>query len=146
MVTGIAGSVLPFLPGPPVSYAGLLLLQLSSKHPFTVTFLAVYGIITILAVIADYALPVYSAKRFKGSGYGVFGSALGMIAGIFIFPPFGIIIGTVTGAFIGELINSKAAGKAVKPAFGSFVGFLTGTTLKLILTVIMAYHYTVNLF
>ena len=146
IIAGIAGCLLPFLPGPPLSYAGLLLLQLSSRHPFTVTFLTVYGIITLLVVIVDYTLPIYSTKRFKGSRYGVLGSAVGMIFGILILPPFGIIIGAFAGAFAGELIDGKKAGKALKPAFGSFLGFLTGTVLKFILTIIMAYHFFMNIY
>jgi uncharacterized protein YqgC (DUF456 family) len=146
IIGGIIGCIVPALPGPPISYLGLLLLQVSSKHPFTAKFLIIYAILTVLVVVLDFVIPVYSTKRFKGSRYGIIGSALGLICGLFVFPPFGIIIGPILGAFIGELIFGNAVDKAIKPAFGSFIGFLGSISIKLFLTIIMAYHFILNVF
>jgi uncharacterized protein YqgC (DUF456 family) len=146
MVAGIIGCILPVLPGPPLSYTGLLLLQLSSKHPFTAQFLILYAILTVLVTVLDFVIPVYCTKRFKGSKYGVIGCAVGLILGVFFFPPLGIIIGPVIGAFIGELLMNKASDKAIKSAIGSFLGFLGSTSIKLILTLTMAYHFVMNVF
>lgn len=146
IAAGIVGCIIPVLPGPPLSYAGLLLLQFSSKHPFTAKFLIIYGILTVLVTVLDFVIPVYSTKRFKGSKYGVMGSALGLILGVFFFPPLGIIIGPIFGAFLGELLFNKTSEKAIKSAIGSFLGFLGGMSLKLILTIIMAYHFITNVF
>lgn len=145
MVIGIIGCFLPALPGPPIGYGGLLLLQLSSQHPFTVRFLVMFGLLTAAAAVLDYLIPVYGAKKFQGSGYGVWGSVIGLILGTFFFPPFGIVIGPVVGAFAGELVRGRNTGHALKAALGSFVGFLVGTGIKLILTVTMAYHFIVRI-
>lgn len=141
VIAGIAGSVLPFLPGPPLGFAGLILLQLSSRHPFTVTFLVAYGVITVLVLAVDVIIPVYSTKKFSASRPGVWGSVIGLLSGLLFFPPFGIIIGAVAGAFIGELVSGKRTGKALKSAAGSLAGFLAGSVIKLALSVLMAYHF-----
>ena len=146
VVAGIAGCMLPFLPGPPVSFIGLILLQISSRHPFTTTFLVVYGIITLFVVTLDFIIPVYSTKKFQGSKFGVRGSIIGLISGLILFPPFGIIIGPAAGAFLGELISGKRAGRAFKSALGSLAGFLAGTAIKLALSVLMAYHFFANIY
>ncbi len=144
IVAGIIGCVLPVLPGPPISYTGLLLLQFSAKHPFTVRFLIVYGILTALVAVLDYIIPIYGTKIFQGSKYGIWGSVLGLIIGLIFFPPFGIIIGPVAGAFIREMLSGKKTFNALKAASGTLLGFLAGTAIKLILTIIMAYHFVMN--
>ncbi len=144
IVAGIIGCILPVLPGPPVSYTGLLLLQLSSKHPFTARFLIIYGILTLLVAVFDFVIPVYGTKRFQGSRYGVWGSALGLIIGLIFFPPFGIIIGLILGAYLGEILSGKNIREAIRPAFGSFLGFFASTVIKLVLTIFMAYHFIMN--
>ena len=141
MIAGIAGSIVPFLPGPPISYLGLLLLQLSSRHPFSTRFLLVYAVLTILIIVLDSLIPVYGTKRLKGSTYGIWGSAIGLIAGLFFFTPLGIIIGPVIGAFLGELFSGKKAIQAFYSALGSLLGFLAGTAIKLVLSLVMGYHF-----
>ncbi len=146
VIAGIAGCMLPFLPGPPLSYMGLVMLQISSRNPFTINFLIVYGVITFMVLILDFIIPVYSTKKFHGTKYGVRGSIIGLIAGFILFPPFGIIIGPAAGAFLGEIFSGKKAAKAVRSAIGSLAGFIAGTTIKLALTVLMAYHFFTNLY
>jgi len=141
MITGILGCLLPVLPGPPISYIGLILLQLTSKHPFSTRFLIIYGILTIFVFVIDYMIPVYGTKKLKGSKYGIWGSAIGLIIGILFFLPFGIIVGPILGAFLGELVTGKDVARAMKSALGSLVGFLAGAALKLVLSITMAYYY-----
>ena len=130
MLTGIIGSVAPILPGPPLSYIGLLMLQLLASPPFTTRFLVVMGIIT--------------AVVFGGSSYGVWGSAIGLIVGL-IFPPFGLIIGPFAGAVAGELVAGKEFQPALKAGLGSFIGFLAGSLMKLLLCLFMAYFFVTAL-
>ncbi|HZK96941.1 MAG TPA: DUF456 domain-containing protein, partial [Prolixibacteraceae bacterium] len=92
MILGIAGCLLPMLPGPPLSYLGLIAIQLSSKINFSPKFLISWGVIVILVSILDYVIPIWGTKYFGGSKYGVWGSMAGLLAGLFI-PPIGIIIG-----------------------------------------------------
>ena len=100
---GIVGSIVPFLPGPPLAYAGLLLQQLRSDPPFTLKFLLIWAGITIVVSVLDYLIPLYGTKKFGGSKYGIWGCTIGLIAGIF-FPPWGIVAGPFIGAFVGEMI------------------------------------------
>ncbi len=146
IVVGIMGCILPVLPGPPVSYAGLILLQLTSRHPFTPVFLIMFATLTILVTILDYIIPVYGTKKLQGSKYGIWGSALGLFIGLIFFQLPGIIIGPLLGAFLGELISGKKLDKAIRSSLGSFLGFLAGAVIKLILSLVIAYYFFVNVF
>jgi uncharacterized protein YqgC (DUF456 family) len=139
MLAGIAGSVLPFLPGPPLSFIALLSMQLKQVSPFTTNFLLIWGGIVIVVTVIDYLIPVYGTKKFGGSSYGAWGSAIGLVAGLF-FPPVGIILGPFVGAFVGEMIASNNSHTAFKAALGSFLGFLLGTLLKLVVCLVMAWY------
>lgn len=139
MILGIAGCLLPLLPGPPLSYLGLILIHLTTKIEFSSKFLIWWGIITLIVAILDYAIPIWGTKFFGGSKYGIWGSMAGLLFGLF-FPPVGVIIGPFVGAVAGEMVagNKKNAFKA---GFGSFVGFLAGTIVKLLVTLIMLYYF-----
>jgi uncharacterized protein len=139
MLVGIAGSFLPVLPGPPLSYAALWVMQLRSDPPFTMTFLLIMLGVTLLVTALDYWVPIYGTKRFGGTKYGVWGCTIGLVAGLF-FPPWGIILGPFVGAFLGELAGNTKSDHAFKAALGSFLGFLFGTLLKLISCFVMGYY------
>lgn len=140
-LTGILGCFLPFLPGPPLNYVSLLLLHFTTNHQFSTRFLVIWAIVTVVVVLIDYLIPVLGTKKFGGSKHGVWGSVVGLIAGLFIFPPIGIIIFPFAGAVVGELIAGKDTGSALKAGFGSFVGFLAGTILKLIVSGMMTWYF-----
>lgn len=139
MLVGIAGSFLPVLPGPPLSYAALWVMQLRSEPPFTLTFLLIMLGVTLVVTLLDYWVPIYGTKRFGGTKYGIWGCTIGLLAGLF-FPPWGIILGPFVGALLGELAGNANADHAFKAALGSFLGFLFGTLLKLITCLVMGYY------
>lgn len=141
LVLGIAGSFIPVLPGPPLSYFSLLLLQFTSFHPFTARFLVIWAVVTVGIVVLDYLVPVYGTKVFGGTKKGQWGAVIGVFAGIFFLPPVGIIVGPFLGALVGELLAGKQSGDAFKAAFGSFLGFLAGTVMKLVLSLIFVYFF-----
>jgi len=141
MITGILGCILPFIPGPPMSYIGILLLHFTTGVQFSNRFLLIWAIVTVVVVALDYIIPIWGTKKFGGSKQGVWGSVIGLIAGMFFFPPFGIIIGPFVGAVVGELIAGKNSNAALKSGFGSFIGFLTGTILKLIVSGMMTWYF-----
>ncbi|GAB1452462.1 DUF456 domain-containing protein [Draconibacterium sp.] len=145
MIIGLIGCVLPFLPGPPLNYTGLLLLHFTSTHHFSINFLVFWAIVTAVVYGLDLIIPVWGTKKFGGSKYGVWGSIIGLLAGFLFFPPFGIIVGPFVGAVIGELIAGKDSGAALKSGFGSFVGFITGTVLKLIASGMMTWYFVKEL-
>ena len=141
LLAGLLGAVLPVLPGPPLSYAGLLLLQWSGYGGFTSVFLWIWAGITAVITVMDYILPSLLAKRFGGSRAAAIGSFAGLVIGIFVFPPWGMIAGPFFGAFAGELIhNSKDKAKAFKVALGAFLAFIAGSGAKLIASSLMIYY------
>ncbi len=141
ILTGIAGCILPVIPGPPLSWAGLLLLHWTRFAQFSATFLLVMACLAIAVTVLDYVIPVWGTKKFGGSKAGMWGATIGIFAGIFFFPPVGIIIGPFIGAVLGEIIAGKESGSALKAGLGSFVGFLLSTGLKLGVSLTMAYYF-----
>lgn len=146
MLVGIAGCVLPILPGPPISFLGLLFLHFTARTDIPEDTLWTLGLITVAVTVLDYIVPIYGTKRFGGTKKGVWGSTIGLIIGMFFFPPFGIIIGPLVGAFVGEMSAGQDTNKAMRSALGSFLGFLTGTLLKFIACFVMAYYFIIYLF
>ena len=136
MCLGVLGSFLPVLPGPPVSWLGLLVIHFTKSIPMNWWFLGITLVIAIIVFVLDYMIPMMGTKKFGGSRAGVIGTTIGLIVGIVFFMPFGIILGPFVGALIGELSNQADAKKAFKAAFGSFLGFITGTFLKFIIAII----------
>lgn len=143
MLVGILGSFLPVLPGPPLSWVGLLLLYLTKAVPDNWWVLGITFAIAITITVLDYVIPAMGTKRFGGSKAGMWGTIIGLLVAIFVpvFGPFGIIIWPFIGALVGELLNKANKETALKAAFGSFLGFLTGTFMKLVLTVVYAIFY-----
>lgn len=155
MLVGILGSFLPILPGTPLSWVGLLLLVLTEAVPDDWWFLGITLGIAIIVFAIDYIIPAVGTKKFGGSTAGMIGTTIGLLVAI-IFPVlgiFGIIVWPFIGALVGELINKADQKTALKAAFGSFIGFLTGTFLKFLVTVIFlglfiskAWEYRIELF
>lgn len=138
MLVGIVGSFLPVLPGPPISWFGLLLLFLTSAIPQDWWFLGITLAIAIVVFAMDYIIPAIGTKKFGGTKAGMIGTTIGLLVAI-IFPVlgiFGIVIWPFVGAFVGEILNKANKKTALKAAFGSFLGFLTGTFLKFMVTII----------
>ncbi|MCL2702129.1 MAG: DUF456 domain-containing protein [Defluviitaleaceae bacterium] len=141
LIAGLLGSVLPIIPGPPLSFTGLLVLHFSGRGNLTVAFLLIWAGITLVVTVGDYFLPSLMTKRFGGSRFAAIGSFLGLVTGIIFFPPFGMILGSFLGAFIGELILSRAQSKkALKAALGSLLAFAIGTGAKLIICSMMLFY------
>lgn len=144
LVLGILGSLLP-IPGPPLSLLGLFLVDWTSKYEFSTSNLLLFSGLTLAVTLLDYLLPAWGLKKFGGSKWGVLGSTAGLFIGI----PGGIP-GILTGAFLGGLIGEFIAGQnsqtALKASIGSFVGFLFGTLLKLVLSLWMLWVVAIELF
>lgn len=138
MLIGILGSFLPVLPGPPISWIGLLLLFLTSAVPNDYWFLGITLLVAAIVFTLDYIIPAMGTKKFGGSKAGMAGTVVGLLVAI-LFPilgVFGIIVWPFVGALIGELINKADNKTALKAALGSFIGFLTGTFLKFLVTMV----------
>jgi uncharacterized protein YqgC (DUF456 family) len=139
---GIAGSILPVLPGPPLSFIALILLSIAYHWtPFSPAFLMIMGILTAAVTLLDYLLPVIVSKKYGASKYGVWGSILGMLAGLIFFPPYGLIVGALAGAVLGELLFNRDARKSLKAGIGVFIGTVLSTFLKLTVCGVIAFYY-----
>lgn len=140
MLAGIGGSFLPILPGPPLCYGGFLCVHFSTYAQFTNSFLITWAIVVLILGILEYYIPTLGTKKFGGTKSGQKGATVGTILGIFIPPqPLWLILGPFAGAFIGELIHDpRNTQKAFRSAWGSFIGFLAGTFVKMVTVIVMA--------
>ncbi len=140
LLVGFIGCVVPVLPGPPVSFLGLLTLNYTRWGPVDSDMLWSFGFVALAATVLDYIVPIWGTKKFGGSRYGLWGASIGLVIGLFL-GPLGIILGPFLGAFLGELTQKTQSEKALKAAFGSFVGFLMGIGLKLIASGIITWYF-----
>jgi len=145
MLAGIAGAILPILPGPVISFLGILSIYFTTNSPFSDRFMMIWVLLTIAVTALDQVVPILGTKKMGGTRLGVRGSIVGLIVGIFLFPPVGLIVGPFLGALIGELIGGKDMNQAIKAGTGSFLGFLSGTILKIVFSIIAAYYILINL-
>ena len=131
-VVGLVGSVLPVLPGPTLSWIGWLLLYFTPGDKVSLTSVIVWGVVLIVISLLDSFGSTWMTSKMGGSKWGTRGCFIGMLIGLFCFPPAGLILGPFVGAFVGELIGNATMGKAFRVALISFVSFLLTTGLKLI--------------
>ena len=160
LLLGLIGCVAPVLPGVPLSYLGLLLLHFTDRVQFSWQFLAVWGVVVVVIQILDYFIPAWGTKKFGGTKYGVWGSTIGLFVGLFM-GPLGIVIGPFIGAVLGELIyfnrhpqttlseteqnKNSNFNRALRAGFGSFIGLLTGTLIKVICCGVMIAYFVKEL-
>lgn len=144
MIIGIIGCLVPVLPGPPLSFLGLILLHVSRFGQFTTSTLIVLGSLAVLVTVLDYIVPVWGTRKFGGSKYGTKGATIGLIIGFFL-GPLGIILGPLIGAFVGEMIFKDDLNYAFKAGVGSLLGFLTSIGLKLAASFVMTFYFVKEL-
>ena len=136
LLLGIIGSIVPGLPGPPLAFTGLLLYHFLIT-PISLESIIWIGILVIIVTFLDYWLQIYGVKKTGGGRYAIRGSLIGILLGIFLFPPFGILIGAFIGAFIGAKMETDS--NELKIAFGAVLGFVVGTILKVCTSVYISY-------
>ena len=140
LIGGLAGCVIPVIPGPPLSYIALLLLQATRFADFSVKFLLITAFVTVMVTVGDYLLPAWGTRKWGGSRAGAVGALVGVLAGLF-FLPVGIIAGPFAGAVLGELIAGRDRDAALRSGFGSFVGFITGVAMKLTVGIVFTFYF-----
>ena len=133
ILVGIAGTILPALPGVPLVFAGMLLAAWVGD--FTLIgwpTLLVLGVLTVIAVVVDFVAGVLGAKRVGASGWALFGAAVGTVVGLFL-GLVGLILGPFVGAVLGELIAGSTLRRSTAVGVGAWIGFLFGTIAKIAL-------------
>lgn len=138
-LTGIVGAIVPALPGPPLSFASFLTVYFICPGTISTELLTWMLVLTIVVSVLDYVAPIWLTKVGGGSKAAIWGSTLGLIAGLF-FMPIGLIVGPLAGAFFGEMTNNSSLGKATRVALMSFVSFLLTTGAKLVLSALMTFY------
>ncbi len=146
LILGFIGCILPVIPGPPLSFGGLLLGYFTRWGGFDTDLLLWLGAAAVVTTILDYILPIWATKKFGGSKRGVWGATIGLLLGIVFFPPFGIIIGPFIGAFVGEYTSAANKHNALPSAIGSLIGFLLGTGMKFAVAGVVSYYFVVEVF
>ncbi|MDG1046570.1 MAG: DUF456 domain-containing protein [Bacteroidia bacterium] len=152
IITGFVGSIVPGIPGPPIAYLSLIILllidepriQLSTNHYF---ILISIGIVTILLTVLDFYLPIWGTKQFGGTPSGTRGSTYGLVTAVILTiltSGFGVLL-LIIGPFVGAYLGEKYAGNndevALKSGIGSFLGFISGTFIKLILVLVITLYF-----
>jgi uncharacterized protein YqgC (DUF456 family) len=145
LLLGVIGCFVPVLPGPPLAYISLVLLQLGPEIPFSLNFMLITGAIVVAVTLLDYIVPALGTKKWGGSRFGMLGALIGIVLGLFVFPPFGFLIFPLLGAMAGEILNGADTNKALKSAFGTLIGLVFGTVMKLSVTVYIAFYFFRNL-
>lgn len=142
---GIVGSFSPIIPGPITSWFGLLVIHFSKLIPFDNQFLFITFLIAALIFALDLIIPILGLKKLGGSKKGLIGSTIGLLLGLFLAGPVGLLIGSFFGAISGEYVNNNSIKKSIKPAMGTFIGMAVGTTIKFLSSTIFLglYFYIV---
>ncbi|MBN09517.1 MAG: hypothetical protein CMC79_04010 [Flavobacteriaceae bacterium] len=145
ILLGIIGCFLPVIPGPLTSWIGFLFFFQINGIDKNYSLITITGIIALCVFLIDLIFPIIGAKKFGGTKTGIIGASLGLIFGLVIFGPLGLIIGVFLGAFIGELTQNRKR-KALIAALGTIIGIITGVLLKFSLSIIFLLIYAYNLF
>lgn len=137
IAVGVAGTILPALPGAMLVFGGILLgAWIDNFERVSITIVVICGVLTLLAWVTDYAAAMLGAKRAGASRLAVIGAAIGTIAGVFT-GLVGLIFMPLVGAAIGELIAVRNATRAAQVGVSTWVGLLLGTLAKVVLTFMM---------
>jgi len=145
VIIGIIGCMVPVIPGPPLSFAGLLILHFTQFAEYSKTLLLILGAVSIIVAVFDYLVPIWGTKKFGGSKYGIRGATIGLIVGLFFGPP-GIIIGPFIGAVLGELSYKNNFNYAMRAGLGSLIGFMAGIGLKLAVSLVITFYFVRGFF
>jgi uncharacterized protein YqgC (DUF456 family) len=146
IIAGILGCILPIIPGPPLSFLGILVLHFTDFATYSTRFLLIAAAIAVFVTVLDYLVPIWGTKRFGGTKAGMWGATIGMIVGMIFLGPLGLIFGPLVGAIISESIKGANNKDAFRSGIGAFVGFLLGVGLKLAASVYITYHFIKGIF
>lgn len=131
ILVGVAGTVLPALPGLPLVFGGMLLAAWAGGfEQVGVAMLVLLGLLTLLSLGIDFLATAMGAKRVGASRLALVGAVVGTVAGLF-FGPIGLLTGPFIGALAGELIHGREVRQATRVGVGTWLGILVGTVLKI---------------
>ncbi len=145
IVVGIAGTVLPALPGPAFVLAGVLLAAwIEGFTRVGVVTVAMVSVLAVMAWILDYAAAMLGAKRAGASRQALAGAAIGTVAGLF-FGFLGVLVLPLAGAAIGEFLARRDHQHAIKVGLATWLGILAGLAGKVVVVFMMVGIFLVSL-
>lgn len=147
LLIGLAGIFLPFLPGVPLAWLGIFIYSYAKDfRVISLKTVLIFLGLTALTLILDFVAPMIGAKKYHASKFGVLGSSLGLLVGLIVLGPIGIIAGPFVGALVGELAIGRKSQEAIHSAVGALIGFLAGSLIKLIVVLVMIGFFIASLF
>lgn len=145
-IAGLLGTILPVLPGAVLIYAGMLLYGLMTKFvTLDATFFLLQGLVLVITFVIDFLASAVGTKRFNGSKQAAWGAIIGSILGLIFMGPLGIAIGPFLGAVAAELLRGIQIKQAIRVGFGTLLGMLGGTVLKLGAEVLMIVYFFIRI-
>ncbi|HEY8229545.1 MAG TPA: DUF456 family protein [Rhodanobacteraceae bacterium] len=146
IVAGLIGAILPNLPGIPVMFAGMLLAAwIGHFQKIPVWVIVFLGVLAALSILFDFLAGTYGAKKYGASKAAVWGALIGTVVGIFFGIP-GIILGPFAGAVVGQLASGSRVEHAARVGFGTWIGLVIGTAIKLAVAFMMLGTFALALF
>jgi uncharacterized protein YqgC (DUF456 family) len=137
ILVGLAGTILPALPGTPLVFVGMLVAAWAGGfQEISGWTVALLGVLTALALLADFLATLLGARGFGASNWALVGAAIGAVVGLFL-GIVGLLIGPLLGAVAGELIAGKGMKQAMHAGVGAAIGFVVGTLAKIALSFTM---------
>ncbi len=148
ILVGLLGCILPIIPGPPISFLGILVLHFTKfgESEYSTNFLLILAFVAIIVTVLDYIVPIWGTKKFGGSKAGMWGATIGMIIGMIFLGPLGLILGPLVGAIAGESLKGANNKDAFRSGLGAFLGFLFGVGLKLAASIYITWHFVKGVF
>ena len=143
---GLAACVIPFLPGHLIMLIGMILGQILIPEIHLEWYSwAILGVICFMGTIGDNILAAWGAKRFGSTRAGLWGAVIGLIAGVFLIPGWGVIIGPFVGAVAAEIfIERNKLRQSLKSGVGAFLGSISGVLLKIITGMAMLFYFIIS--
>ncbi|MFZ5943584.1 MAG: DUF456 domain-containing protein [Bacillota bacterium] len=135
---GLLGTLVPLLPGLPLIFVSLLIYSIIDKwEHFSVSFIILVGIVTLIGILLDYLAAFWGAKKYGASKLGIAIGIIGIIFGLFTLGPLGVIIGSISGVVVGELLSGKGFKKALKVSIGNIVGIIGSNLLQFLIGLVI---------
>lgn len=145
-LAGLAGTLLPGMPGPPLIWAGMLLYGLiTGFENLDALFLIAQAALALLVMGVDYLFSALGSKVFGGSKASLWGAALGLLVGLFFFP-YGIFLGPFLGAAAAELLTRRKSRQAFRSGVGATLGFWGALPVKLTIEAVMIAWFVMRIF
>jgi len=139
VILGVAGTIIPVLPGTPLIFGGALVYGFATGfQEVTKEFLLLMFVLTLISLVLDYLAAAWGTRRYGGSSQAVLGAILGGVVGLLTLGPIGLLVGPMLAVVMVELLQRRPLDVAVRAAFGTLIGVVGGIGMQLLIGLTMA--------